>query len=76
MLGRADTRVCPYDTGNNQVGHTIRRTWGLSLLFRPEPKETEGLSPCAPGINHKNAQENRPLVRKILFSYLIHYDAD
>ena len=27
-----------------------RRTWGLSLLFRQELEETEGLSPCAPDV--------------------------
>ena len=36
---------------------------GTVPAVSPGTKETEGLSPCSPGISRKNAQKNRPLVR-------------
>ena len=35
---------------------------GTVPAVSPGTKETEGLSPCSPGINHKNTQEPSPCV--------------
>ena len=44
-----------------------RRTWGLSLLFRPEPRKQRDCPRVRPGLNIKT-HKNRPLVRSLVRS--------